>query len=326
MSTQEALAIKPYDPMLHDIDLRSKAVFYPAGFPVNIATNSRDVLEAAAESWGMYAAPEFATAPLEIRVIVQPEGGLAETPQYRTQGQLFSAISDRHNFAAFDSKSMSGFSVVSQRTAAHHLALRMHFLEGMVYMLLAQRYVVPMHAACLARNGSGVLLCGRSSAGKSTLAYGCARAGWTYVADDCTWLLPDSEDRVAVGRSHIVRFRDDAPRLFPELEGYVTHQYPNGKLTIEVPLADFPRIRTAWRCPVDRVVLLDRQGGGAPRIEKVCSEAMVERLLGDMPSYGEEVNSMYARTLGRLLTVPAFSMRYQTLDDAMSLLAELAIS
>jgi len=278
------------------------------------------VLDAAGESWGMYRQQEFAVPPLELRFIVQPEGELTSQPLFRTQGQLFSAVSDRHNFAAFESRHFSGCCFVSEKTAAHHLKLRIHFLESMVYTLLAQRYIVPMHAACVARNGSGVLLCGSSAAGKTTLSYACARAGWTYVADDCTWLLPDSHDRVAIGKAHMARFRDDAPRLFPELDGYVTRPFPNGKLTIEVPMADFPRIRTSRRSVIGCLVLLDRQNGAA-RLEKIPTDRALEHLLGDMPSYGEEVNAMYARTVGRLAEVPAYSLRYETTGDAIRLLS-----
>ena len=205
------------------------------------------------------------------------------------------------------------------------MKLRVYFLEGMVYMLLAQRYVVPMHAASVARNASGILLCGHSEAGTSTLADGCARAGWTYVADDCTWLLPgaDAGDRLAIGRSHLVHFRDDAPRLFPELETYAARTRPNGKLSIEVPLADFPQIRTSRRCRVDSVVFLDRCAGTSPAIWPITSEEMMERLMGDMNSDGEEVNAMYEKTVRRLAEVPSYRMRYEGLDEAIGLLAKL---
>ena len=95
------------------------------------------MLDAAGESWGMYRQQEFAVPPIELRFIVQPEGELTSQPLFRTQGQLFSAVSDRHNFAAFESRHFSGCCFVSEKTAAHHLKLRIHFLESMVYTLLA---------------------------------------------------------------------------------------------------------------------------------------------------------------------------------------------
>ncbi len=320
--TSGDLALKPFDPLLHEIDLRFGAMCFPVGFPARLRTNSRDVLEAAAESWGMYREAEFETPPLDVRVMVQPEGDAAGVPAYRSQRNLLAVVADRHNFGTFDMRSMSGFCVVSEKTAADHGMFRYYFLEAAIYFLLAQRYVVPMHAACVARAGKGVLLCGVSGAGKSTLSFACARAGWTYLSDDSTWLLPDTGDRAAIGRSHAMRFREDAPTLFPELAPYAA-RVRNGKLTIEVPTADFPAIRTSRRCVVERLVLIERRPGASPGLRRVESREAVEQLLSDMPLYEEDVNAMNARTIGRLADVPAYRMCYESLDDALRLLGEL---
>jgi hypothetical protein len=182
--------------------------------------------------------------------------------------------------------------------------------------------VVPMHAACIARDGLGVLLCGPSGAGKSTLSFACARAGWTYVSDDCTWLLPGRDDRRAIGKSHAARFREDAPRLFPEIERYAT-RVRNGKLTIEVPTRAFPDLRTSSHCRVERLVVLDRQPGCAPALRSIAAREVIESLLADMAAYEEEVNAMYARTAGTLAGLPAWRMRYGSLDEALALVSEL---
>ena len=322
VDTLEGLGTKPFDPLRHDVELPLAGTYYAQGFPVEIATNSRDVLEAAAESWGMYQL-EFDRKPVELRIIVQPQGDLAGEPSFRGQRGCFSIVSDRDNFAFYDSRTMLGCCFVSEKTVGDRSWFRYHFLETMVYMLLAQHYVVPVHAACVARDGSGVLLCGWSGAGKSTLAFACARAGWTFLGDDSTWLLPEEDDGTAAGRPHLARFRDDAPRLFPELEGYVARARPNGKLSIEVPLSAFPRIRTAKRCRIASVVLLDRQDGGGAGAKAIPPSEVVERLIGDMPSYGDEVNARAERTVRRLLRVPAYRLTYSALDEAVALLSEL---
>jgi hypothetical protein len=316
------LRTKSADPLLHDVDLALSRTFFAQGFPVEIATNSRDVLEAAGESWGMYQR-EFGSQAVELRIIVQAQGDLAPEPAFRAQRHYFSIVSDRDNYAFYDSNAMFACCFISEKTAADHAWFRYYFLETMVYMLLAQRYIVPVHAACVARDGSGVLLCGWSGAGKSTLAFACARAGWTFVGDDSTWLLPDTEDRTAVGRPHVARFRDDAARFFPELEGLTRRARPNGKLTIEVPLRAFPNIRTASRCQVDCLVLLDRHRGAGARAEAIPRSQIVDRLIGDMPSYGEEVRVRVERTLRRLLDVPAYRLTYGPLDEAVTALGGL---
>jgi hypothetical protein len=196
-------------------------------------------------------------------------------------------------------------------------------VESLAYLLLAQRYLVPIHAACVERDGTGVLLSGRAGAGKSTLTFACARAGWTYVTDDCTWLLPDSTERIAIGRPRLARFRPDAPSLFPELEGHIVRARPTGKVSIEVPLSAFPEIRTASRAPVGHIVFLERGPCSEPRLEPVSSEEAFDRITCDLPSYGPEVNAMHERTVRRLAEVSAFRMQYERLEDAVALLAGL---
>jgi hypothetical protein len=322
VATVEVVRTTPADPLLHDIELPLTGTFFAQGFPVQIATNSHHVIEAAAESWGMYQR-EFDRAPVELRVIVQPDGGLAPEPEFRSQRHYFSIVADRDNYAFYDSAEMFGCCFVSEKTAGDHAWFRYYFLETIVYMLLAQRYIVPVHAACVAREGSGVLLCGWSGAGKSTLAYACARAGWTFLGDDSTWLLPDTEGPMAASRPHVARFRDDAPRLFPELEGFTAGPHPNGKLTIEVPLSALPHVQTASRCRVGCVVLLDRQGAGGARAEAIPPSEIVERLIGDMPSYGDEVRARMEKTAQKLLGVPAYRLTYSRLDDAVATVGRL---
>ncbi len=321
MNTQAAR--KRNDPLRHAIDLSLTGTYYPAGFRLNIATNSREVLRAAVEAWGPDA-QEFACEPITFRVLVQPEGGLAPLPVHRMQGHLYSVVADADNFAHLDLRSQFGFFQVSEQTAADHTWLRWFFIESMAYLMLAQRCLVPVHAACVARKGTGLLLSGPSGAGKSTLSYACARDGWTFVTDDCTWLLPESPDRIAIGRPRRARFRLDAPSLFPELEGYAVRARPNGKIGIEVPLAELPHIRTAPRAAIGGMVFLERRSGTSG-LQRIAPEDAIDRLLSDMPSYGEPVDSLHERAVRRLSEAPAWRMRYETVEEAIGILETLAI-
>src|SRR5207253_1577737 len=115
-----------------------------------------------------------------LRVIVQPGGAVAPPdPVYRSQRGVQAIVSDRDNFAACDLPARFGWCQVSEGALADRAWFRWHFLDAAVYMMLSHHEVVLVHAACVARRGRGLLLCGSSGSGKSTLAYACARAGWT---------------------------------------------------------------------------------------------------------------------------------------------------
>jgi len=298
--------------------------FYPLGFPLEIATNSEEVMEAAAESWNSYDYA-FTRAPFHLRVLVEPsEGEPALEPTFRLQGGLLMIISDRNHFAVCDLGGRFGWCLTSPRMLANRSWFRWYFLEAMAYALLAQQEIVPVHAACIAHCGRGVLLCGPSGAGKSTLAFACARAGWSYLSDDATILLQGSHEREAIGKPHQFRFRPDAVRLFPELESRGAYIRRNGKAAVEIPASGFPEIATARRARIERIVFLNRTTGGPADAEQIGSQEVLERLIRESPDYGGNARRAHAETLRRLSAAPGYELTYGNYAEAVALLTELA--
>ena len=305
------------------LPLALEQTFYPLGFPVAIATNSPAVIEAARESWGSSHC-EFARAPIRIRVIVEDGGSdPAPEPVYRSQRELMLIVSDRDNFAGCDLRSRFGWCHISSNMIADRGWFRWHFLEAMMFVILNQQDVVSLHAACVARNGRGVLLSGSSGAGKSTLAFACAQAGWSYIADDGTILLQGSRDREALGQPRQFRFRPEAVELFPEVEGFAACVKPNGKPTVEVPVSALPKIATVSRCRIERVVFLNRRSGGGALVRPITSEEAFDRLLREAPALSEDVWRRHKETIASLLSAPAYELQYKTFTQALPLLSNL---
>jgi hypothetical protein len=308
------------DPLQHAIDLPFQHTYYPYGFRLDIASNSREVLDAADENWGTYE-PEYDDPPLTVRMLVQPGSQLSPQPVHRMQGHLYSVVASRENYALVDLDALFAYAWVTERTVADHSWFRWFYLDAMAGTMLAQRHVVPMHSACVERNGIGVLLWGPSGMGKSTLAYACARAGWTFIADDATILPQNRCDCVVTGKPHQARFREDAPRLFPEFDGYATRARPTGKLSIEVPMKALPGIRSAVRSEVKRMVFLDR--GKAAGLERIGVESALEQMMQDSRSYGEETQARHEKALRRLLHAPMYRLCYERSQDAIEALETL---
>ena len=309
-----------HDPLGVRTALPLSGTYHPLGFRLDVSTNSPDVIAAADESWS--GQPQvFEAPPLTMRVVVSPEGDLAGPGTHQKAGSVYSVVCDRNNFAHVDLAAQFAAVYVSQQTVSDHICLRWFFVEALAYLMLNQRQVTLIHAGLIARGGSGVLLCGASTAGKSTLTYACARSGWTFLSDDCAALLPDSPERIALGRPRQIRFRPDAPSLFPELEGYVARARPTGKLAIEAPTAEL-NVRTADRVPVNAIVFVEREPGVAA-LRSIASGEAFERILADLPTYGEEVDAMHDRAVRGVCTAPAFLLRYDVLADGVRLLSAL---
>jgi hypothetical protein len=341
------------DPLLFQVAVPLSATFYPLGFPVEIVTNSQEVLDAGAESWGGECAEDAgrdgrcfapvdgpegcprsevpprqsrlkdgAEAAARVHVVVHGTGAPGE-PSFRGREHLLSIVAGTDNFVMADARSMFAYCFITKEAAEDRSWFRWYFLEAVVYFLLSQRYVAVVHAACVAKDGRGVLLSGRSGAGKSTLAFACARAGWTYLGDDATALAIGGDTRYAIGKAQQARFREDAPRIFPELAPYAARLRPNGKLSMEVPISELQGIRTARGCRVECVVFLNREKGARAFAEPIDGQTAVERFLEDMPAYSPEVNAMHCATVAQLAGAKAYEMRYEDLGGAIALLDRL---
>ena len=183
----------PQDALLCNMELPHCGIFYPLGYSVEIITNHKAVLQAATESFG-HARLSRTTETMQVRVGVSSEGGskCPPEPTRREYNHLYSLVADANNQALLDLKTCTSFTWVTNAAVNDRTYFRYNFIEKVVYLLLGASVVTDLHAACVSKNGKGILLIGDSGAGKSTLAYGCARVGWTYTSDDTSYLINDS--------------------------------------------------------------------------------------------------------------------------------------
>jgi hypothetical protein len=295
--------------------------FYPYGFPVDIASDMREVLDAAHESFGAYA-PRFDRPPIRLHVLTSE--GSAQTPPapvLRGQRHMLTWVSDHENFAVCDRLQRFGYSCVTRATVADRVFFRWHFVDAVVYVLLELNYITSLHGACVARNGAGVLLYGESGVGKSTLSYACARRGWTYISDDASSVVWDG-GRNVIGEPHHFRFRAEATELFPELQGLTVGRQLDRKPTIEVYTANLP-IRTAPECRVERIVFLNRQPGSRTSVARVAREEVQERLCQDMAMFDPALETRRKQAIEAVAEAPAYDIRYSSYEEAVLLLEQL---
>jgi hypothetical protein len=317
----------PRDPLLSGFPLPLEGIYFPMGFPVRIATNSEAVLHAAEEAWGLFE-KRFDFPPVTLRLAVS-RGTTSDRPapaMPRGMGNLITFIHSAENFAVADLTRGFAFGWLTEPVVSDRAYLRYHFVEPLAYVTLGSLYLTSIHAACVALDGAGVLLCGDSGAGKTSFAYSCSKRGWTYITDDAASLLRTAADRKVIGRPHHIRFRSSASELFPELAAHPAALRANGKLDIEVRTADLGLTSTAAEVTADYLVFLKRGDKGEPRLTAMDPErayAWLEQVV----CFGEEnVQREQKESLRSLVHIPVFELFYSDLDSAERCLRSLVRS
>lgn len=319
----ELVSMDAIDPYLYHAPMPLRAVYFPLGFPVELATNSEDVLAAAEESWGEFK-QTFATPPLQLRIGVLEGNSTESAPPstFRAQRHLLVNVADNENFCISDLVQGFSFAWLTKATVSQRYKFRYHFLEAAALCHIANRFTAPVHAACVELAGRGVMLCGDSGAGKSTLSFACARAGWTYITDDACFLLNGRNDRQVVGNCHLIRFRPSAADLFPEVEGKDLTFRPTGKPSIELRTESIPGIARTVASSVDYVVFLNRRDRNisdlTPLSREIARRSMQQRLYGM-----DELRTAQEASIDRLLTADVLELRYSDLNWAVDRLERL---
>jgi energy-coupling factor transporter ATP-binding protein EcfA2 len=125
------------------------------------------------------------------------------------------------NFAALTPQQRTALVVVSQDMLRFPYHIRYELLEFAVYVLAARvQGLVPVHAACVGRNGEGVLLLGPSGSGKSTVALHCLLQGLDFLAEDSVLVSPQS--MLATGVANFLHIRPDSLRFLADASGATT--------------------------------------------------------------------------------------------------------
>jgi hypothetical protein len=309
------------DPLRCEFPLPLQKRYYPLGFPLDLFSNSELIVAAADASWAEWK-QAFDRPPAVLRIGVepgsQPRSPLA--PLYRGYRNLLSMHGGPEEFAVCDLAQAFGFAWLTDEIARDAAYVRYFYVEAMGYILLNAAHLAPVHAACVTSGNIGMLLCGDSGAGKSSLAYACARAGWTFVCDDASFLVRDIDAPVVTGNAHLIRLRSSAPALFPEFTGLPVTGRPDGKPTIEIETRKLRSITKACQAKISRVLFLERGTSGNPSLSPFPKEEAFHRWIAMLHYGDDQTRSAQKIALERLLAAEMFEFRYSNLTEAVAFL------
>jgi hypothetical protein len=312
------------DPVCAHVELKHRAIFHPLGFPLELSSNSEEVIAAAAESWNGFAAL-FKGWRIRLRVYVHEGTGrdCPPTPVCRQQRHILANVADAETYSINDFAQGFTYAYLPRAVLSHKAYLRYFFLESAAMGHIANRYTTPIHAACLELDGRGILLCGDSGAGKSTLAYACAQAGWTYISDDASYLLNDRTDCVVTGNYLQFRFRPETAELFPELKGQpVTTRAGIGKPSVEWKSTAINHIKRAATSRIAYVVFLSRRSAKHQELDvfpKEVARRFIQQNLNSLP----DVRATQETRINALLRLKTLDLHYHELSYAVSRLTRL---
>lgn len=343
---------KPLDFSRHALEVPELTLcerFHPLGFTIELRTNSAGVLSLARQLWSVFEPRQqchrqpvrvdvhvldlhkLDVHKLDVDTAASEADHKAEecppAPVVRLRMPSIISVADPDNYSIADLEERWTRIVVARSTERHRNYFGYFFLNAAAMCHIASTHATPIHAGCVAFPGRamlrGILLCGDSGAGKSSLSYACARAGWTYVTDDASYLLHDGDGLTVTGNYHQVRFRPSAGVLFPEVEGLEITPRAAGKPSIEMPTASLPWISCASTTSIEYLVFLNRRVASPPALVPYRKE-VARHFLRQVVFGSAESLARHYRNLDRLLTVEVLELRYSDLDWAVERLKALA--
>lgn len=303
--------------------LTLQEMFYPLGFPMRVRTNSHEVLRQCSRKWGIFP-PRSSDKPIEVDIHVLESDSLECPPAAKCHfmGNLLVMVADTHHVCTAEFPWGKTRMVVTTAALRYPHYFSQTFLEAAPATQLSTRFLTPIHSACVVLDGRGVLLCGDSGAGKTSLSYACARAGWHFVADDTTFLLHSENTRRVIGNCHQVRFRPSAAELFPEIADAELTPRMSGKPSVELSTAAMDYIRPAESAHIDFVVFLNRRHPGPADVVPYCKDAARRYMRKVLFGTADTMPIRYA-AIERLLTAEVLELRYQAMDQAVHRLERL---
>lgn len=275
-----------------------------AGQPVLLRTNAPGIARYAGDFFPetrnavTHSTLPLATITLLVKGIDKPP--CENAPWFRGRGHFaFARFTSTDSFW-FNLRTREVYGTFSLSLADDEKRWHRHIFPALMGILSAAIDVAPVHAACLARDGCGVLLAGPSGAGKSTLTISLAKRGYALLADDWTYLsaagMGTNDSGIEAWSIPVpVKLLPDACGFFPELLAYHPEVSLNNEIAYEVCPEECFGVSRLLHCPVTVVVLLERTEKPGCKIAPIRAEEAIDHLVKELEPLGGLLASCYER-------------------------------
>lgn len=185
-------------------------------------SNSQALLDLVEAAYGNVPPHRLPRVTPELRIELRLVPGRClpdahEPPPVQMQSgmDLLFGVINGANYVAISPSQRQALIVASEDMLAFPYHLRYELIEFAVYVLATRCLgLVPLHGACVGKEGRGVLLLGGSGAGKTTLALHGLLHGLEFLAEDAVFVHP--ENMLATAVTNYVHVKSEALRLIDD--------------------------------------------------------------------------------------------------------------
>jgi len=286
--------------------------FLMTGVRGSIATNSRSILEAARACF----IPSGAAAgepKLRLRFWVDPRGESQPPwpkPYFRGLGHLVFAGFDRQSSMLMDLRTNRAIGRFSPAMSEHQPLWTTVIFPVLMSIMGATVGVTELHSACVARHDSGLLLVGGSGSGKSTLSLALAEAGFSFLADDRTYLTRAEGRITAWGLPTQLKLRADAVAWFPELDKVRQTSASDSERDLWIDPASALGIMRARRCEPMELIFLERRETPTCELSALDSDHAARQLEADLLVEDPDASERQRDLIANLVKLPCWHLAY----------------
>ena len=169
--------------------------------------------------------------------------------------------------------------------------------------------LLPLHSACVSRDGDGMLIVGESGAGKSTLAVALAQQNFDYISDDWTYCTETDGTLTAHGTAARVKLLPDAAWHFPLLGDHELHVSMNGELAFEVRADEVFGARLRKSCTPRMLVFYCRNAepfGRFTPLDGAAARDYMERSVERLPTQLAEAAATRSVLMDTVASLPCW--------------------
>ena len=276
------------------------------GARIEFDSNSSELLALVEKAYAGLPTHRLRARPLELRIGLRLTGGAATArglaapppiamfhgPGRRRQDPVcLGGATGASNFVVLSARQRAALVVASPEILKFPYHARYELIEFAVFTLAARaQRLVPLHAACVGREGRGLLLIGGSGAGKSTVTLHCMLDGFDFLSEDSVFVAPGS--MLATGVANFLHIRADSLRWLGRsteaaaIRGSPVIRRRSGVEKFEVDLRRDPFRLAPAPMRIVAVVFLSPQGAGERPLLELLPRSEARRNLEAGQGYG----------------------------------------